>query len=103
MPYTPDPERGGPARAALWISALVMLVVVIACIASAVRSEVIHNDRGGSISERITQIEALQAAGETVEITGLCLSSCTMMLAVGCAHPDAVLGFHGPRGMRGSR
>lgn len=58
---------------------------------------VIWNDLGGSVSERLDQMQAL---GSThVEIRGNCQSACTMYLGLPdvCVAPGAILGFHGPR------
>lgn len=59
---------------------------------------VIRNDRGGEVVERLAQIMLLQSTGQSVEIRGQCMSSCTMLLVLErvCVAPDARLGFHGP-------
>lgn len=57
---------------------------------------VVHYDPGGDVGRYANRIAAMHARGDTVEIRGTCLSSCTMYLAVGCVTPKARLGFHGP-------
>lgn len=60
---------------------------------------VVHDDRGGVISERQRQIQYLIAQGTRIEIRGnLCLSSCTMYLGAPdvCVLPKTRFGFHGP-------
>lgn len=60
---------------------------------------VVKSDRGGSLSERITEISHLQAAGDTVQIRGrVCYSTCTMYLGLpgACVDPQTIFGFHGP-------
>ena len=65
---------------------------------SAQQTVVIQNDRGGVISSRSSRVESLRSSGRRVEIRGVCLSACTMMLGAGniCVDPNATLGFHGP-------
>lgn len=58
----------------------------------------ISSDGGGSV--RNYHLKAMDAdrSGEAVEITGMCVSACTLyLIARGtCVHPGARLGFHGP-------
>ena len=58
---------------------------------------VVVNDLGGSVDERLIQMNSLQDT--SVEIQGTCLSACTMFLGLPhvCVSPQATLGFHGPR------
>ena len=60
---------------------------------------IVHNDRGGIVSRRVAEIEAIRARGQSVEIRGqICYSSCTMYLGLpqACVLPDTRFGFHGP-------
>lgn len=60
---------------------------------------IVHDDRGGVISERQHQIQSLTAQGTRIEIRGnVCLSSCTMYLGAPdvCVLPKTRFGFHGP-------
>lgn len=60
---------------------------------------VVLNDDGGSIRERVEQIDRLNRDGTLVQITGdRCNSACTMYLGMDtvCISPDTVFGFHGP-------
>lgn len=48
-----------------------------------------------------SHVAATAARGDTVQIDGICASSCTMQLAVGCVTPHARLGFHRPTVIEG--
>lgn len=58
----------------------------------------VTNDMGGSIQERLEQVQRLTAQGTPVRIVGTCVSACTLYLGVptSCVFPNARLGFHGP-------
>lgn len=59
----------------------------------------VGNDRGGSISARVSEIRAVDAAGLEVRIEGgICYSSCTMFLGARdvCVSPSTEFAFHGP-------
>ncbi|MGO4855105.1 hypothetical protein [Phaeovulum sp. W22_SRMD_FR3] len=58
----------------------------------------VSKDPGGSVAERVAEINRLRAQGARVEIAGGCWSSCTMYLGLPntCVTRAAVLGFHGP-------
>lgn len=59
----------------------------------------IHNDRGGSLRERISQIQQIRAQSQPVRVVGrICYSTCTMFLGLPqtCVSPDTIFGFHGP-------
>ncbi len=63
------------------------------------RPYVVGMDFGGSLNDRILEINDLRESGRPVEIRGLfCLSSCTMFLGVNdaCIWPGTRFGFHGP-------
>ena len=67
----------------------------------------IRIDPGGSITERMQQIERIERSGVRFVIDGLCASACTMYLGLKnvCVAPRTTLGFHtasvqGPMGMR---
>jgi hypothetical protein len=77
------------------LSAALLLSISIAS-AAAVR---ISDDHGGQIGAYLAKYHALRAAGERVEIDGLCASACTMILGAIprnhiCVTPQAVLEFH---------
>ncbi|WP_319824137.1 hypothetical protein [Thalassovita sp.] len=60
---------------------------------------IVMNDRGGVVSQRQQEIEAIRISGSRVEIRGaVCLSSCTMFLGSPdvCVSPKTRFGFHGP-------
>ena len=67
----------------------------------------IRIDPGGSITERMQQIERIERSGVRFVIDGLCASACTMYLGMknACVAPRTILGFHtasvqGPLGIR---
>lgn len=53
-------------------------------------------DPGGSVTERMRTIELLRSANAKVEIDGLCISACTMLLSLenACVKPYTIFGFH---------
>lgn len=58
------------------------------------------NLRGGIVSERVTEIRQIKAAGQRVQLDApKCLSSCTMYLGLTdvCVSPTSTFGFHGPQ------
>ncbi len=60
---------------------------------------IVHNDRGGVLTDRAHKIESLAARGTAIELRGpLCISACTMYLGAPnvCVSPTATFGFHGP-------
>lgn len=59
----------------------------------------IRNDSGGSLQERLDEIEVLRMSGEEIRITGYCASACTMYLVLPntCVTKGAKLAFHGPQ------
>lgn len=60
---------------------------------------VIREDRGGSVTVRAAEVDALRASGRPVILgPGHCWSSCTMFLGLpnACVKPTTVFGFHGP-------
>lgn len=59
---------------------------------------VVTHDLGGSVRDRIAQVDMLTARKAEVRILGTCLSACTLLLGVpdACVSPSARLGFHGP-------
>lgn len=60
---------------------------------------VVPSDRGGSLADRLLQLEALQRSNVRIEIRGkLCYSTCTMYLGLPgtCVVPETIFGFHGP-------
>ncbi|WP_422049771.1 hypothetical protein [Shimia sp.] len=60
---------------------------------------IIHNDRGGLLTDRIHQLRNLVTTQTPVEIRGeVCHSTCTMLLGLPdvCVSPNTRFGFHGP-------
>lgn len=88
-------------RGAVLICVLLILTLMAASGVQA-RPEpalIVRDDHGGLISQRSQEIIQLQQTGQTVQIEGDCLSSCTMYLALQntCVTPDTRLGFHTPQ------
>lgn len=71
----------------------IALLLALASPASADR--IIRHDLGGSVD---AYAAAVRAEVHPVQITGECVSACTLWLgaADACVTPDAMLGFHGP-------
>ncbi|WP_158979967.1 hypothetical protein [Parasedimentitalea maritima] len=66
---------------------------------ASVQPYVIDNDRGGTVRDRLREIDTLRTTGQPVEIRGqICYSTCTMLLGLPqtCVSPGTVFGFHGP-------
>ena len=66
---------------------------------ASVPAYVVNNDRGGTIRDRLRQIDTLRSTGQPIEIRGeICYSTCTMLLGLPqtCISPGTVFGFHGP-------
>jgi len=61
-------------------------------------AKVVSSDRGGMLGQRASEIRQLLATGQRVELRGICLSACTMYLALpnACVDRAANFGFHGP-------
>jgi len=60
---------------------------------------IVGSDQGGFIRARLREIDRIRARHQRVEIRGrVCLSSCTMYLAVEdvCVSPQTSFGFHAP-------
>lgn len=55
---------------------------------------IIKHDLGGSIKQRIIDIN--QLSDKKVIIDGVCASSCTMLLKIACVTNKSKLYFHGP-------
>lgn len=64
---------------------------------------IVSYDMGGSIGLRQKNVRKLRRQKRRVEIRGRCFSACTMYLGLPdvCVTPNAVLGFHGPKGLAG--
>jgi len=58
--------------------------------------ENVRIDPGGSIADRMQQIERIEKSGTLFRIDGMCISACTMYLGLKsvCVAPRTVLGFH---------
>jgi len=84
--------------------ALVLRTPFVAAQPAAVSTMIVSFDMGGSIQSRQTEVRKLRRTGQRVEIIGRCYSACTMYLGLSnvCVAPNAVLGFHGPKGVAGS-
>lgn len=101
-------------EAKLWRKRLSLGATIFWCLATAPlqmiaqaelpRTVVVSFDMGGSLQARQTEIRRMRQRGQRVEILGRCYSACTMYLGLPnvCVGPDAVLGFHGPRGAFGT-
>lgn len=59
---------------------------------------VVRSDRGGSLEERMVEIEQIRKTDRRVKILGKCYSACTLYLSLNavCISPRARLGFHAP-------
>jgi len=76
------------------------VLIVIGTVAQATeRPLTIHLDAGGTLKGRLHQLDLLRASRRPVVIAGLCMSACTMLLALPqtCVDPEARLTFHGPQ------
>ncbi|WRH64332.1 MAG: hypothetical protein RSE12_08380 [Fuscovulum sp.] len=53
---------------------------------------------GGSVEARVVEIKELDRKQTKIEISGTCVSACTLYLGAHntCVKPNARLGFHGP-------
>lgn len=58
--------------------------------------ENVRIDPGGSVADRMQQIERIERSGHQFRIDGMCISACTMYLGLRnvCVAPRTVLGFH---------
>src|SRR5882724_54857 len=66
---------------------------------SASATEIIGDDVGGKMQDYTTHFQQVRNSGESVVISGTCVSACTMVLGFVpsdriCATRNAVLGFH---------
>ena len=66
---------------------------------SASATEIISDDVGGKMQDYTTHFQQVRNSGESVVISGTCVSACTMVLGFVpsdriCVTPNAVLGFH---------
>lgn len=88
----------GHARRLLAALPIVLAMAAAPPVKAQSTAMVIRNDRGGLLGQRSAEIRSLRAAGQRVELRGLCLSACTMYLSLPnvCVSPSAELGFHGP-------
>lgn len=77
---------------------LVLAFCLICAVAPQANAMTVRKDLGGSVRERIVQVEHLSRTGAEVRIVGTCISACTLLLGVpnACVTPSARLGFHGP-------
>lgn len=75
-----------------------LAAAALCVVASAVPAKTVIWDEGGLINPRGQEGHDLIERGEKVRILGICLSACTMYLAVPdvCVSRHATLMFHGP-------
>lgn len=90
------------AAALLWhwvIGCALSAGLVLPQPAQAQTVNIIRDDPGGSVAQRLRMIAHLRAAGTQVEIRGQCDSACTMLLGLPntCVARSSRLGFHGPQ------
>ena len=83
-----------------------LCLALIACVGLITQAHAyrIGDDNGGSIGEYADRYKRVDNSGEPVEIDGICLSACTMVLGIVprnriCVTKRAVLGFHSATGM----
>jgi len=76
------------------------LIILISILSLTSCSSVGREDRGGNILERGTKISNANINGKFVVLPDLCLSACTMELAIEkiCVKPNSVFGFHSSSG-----
>lgn len=87
-------------RAVLLIALLGVTAVPSAAIALESNTIAVTGDPGGSVAERVRQIEAMRRLGQKVAVPhGRCMSACTLYLGLPgtCVGKRAQFGFHGPR------
>lgn len=66
--------------------------------AHATEALVISRDYGGSVMQRLRELNNLRMQRTPVKVVGQCMSACTMYLGLPqtCVSANAVFGFHGP-------
>lgn len=66
-------------------------------IPSCVQSGIVHNDRGGYLTDYLERRDSLISSGVPVQFSGYANSAATALLSVpgSCAHHGATFGFHG--------
>lgn len=88
----------------LLISILIYSLTAVTTLTTAIApahaaTKVVSNDRGGSVSARINEINKLRKSGTKIRIEGFCASACTLYLGLKsqvCVTETATLAFHGP-------
>lgn len=93
-------RRGIVRRRLGTLLSIAALILPLAMPVSASTVIQVSNDGGGSISARVTQINAIRSQGHRIEIRkGYCNSACTLYLGLPntCVSPTASFGFHGPQ------
>lgn len=79
-----------------WIGAIIVIAIWfwLGFIAGAAFGRTITHDMGGSVSDRLEEMQHMTGA----RIEGICFSACTLYLDLPetCVTPDAILGFHSP-------
>lgn len=75
-----------------------LFLAMLTAAAETANAMIVTHDMGGSVRERLSEVESLRASGTEVRIVGTCVSACTLLLGVPttCVTPSARLGFHGP-------
>lgn len=79
----------------MWLGhAFVWAVVFYCALAWAVFAKTVHHDLGGSVQQRVEQMQGMDG----VRIAGDCMSACTLYLGLPgtCVTRQARLGFHSP-------
>lgn len=76
-----------------------LLIVLLLTVPAFAKPLQISRDYGGDLEIYLNKYADLRDAGIEVEILDICLSACTLVLAVMdddkiCAYPKAVFGFH---------
>lgn len=91
------PSNGWRSGAASFWAAFKLIGALCVCVGPA-SALTVSRDYGGSVADRIAQVNALTRQGAEVRIVGTCISACTLLLGVpgACVSPSARLGFHGP-------
>lgn len=79
-------------------SKALLIVSLLSAVPMQAGAMTVTRDLGGSVRERIVQVQNLSQNGARVRIVGTCISACTLLLGVpdACVTPTARLGFHGP-------
>jgi len=91
--------QGFRRQAAMRITLLSLLLLLVAAVAPARAELHITRDHGGYVEEYKAKYKRVRQTGERVIIDGICNSACTLVLGIVplnkiCVTPKASLGFH---------